>query len=166
MKHFIENTYIGRLLFKPLLKFLKHGITPEKLALTVTLGTLIGLFPVPGTTTAVCMLAALWLRLNMPAIQFVNYVLWPLQLLMIIPFIKAGEWLFGFVHLPLSLPEIQMLFENDWIEGIRTLWRSLLQGIAVWLLVSIPASFAIYYVVLPVLSRIVSIRNNNMAEPN
>lgn len=163
MKHFIENTYIGRLLLKPLIKFLKQGITPEKLAITVSLGTLVALFPVPGTTTALCAGIALWLRLNMPAIQFVNYVLWPLQLLLIIPFIKAGEWMIGWVHLPLSLAEIQTLFETDWLEGIRVLWRSLLQGVIVWLVVSIPASALAYIILLPVFRRVaknISKRNN------
>lgn len=68
---------------------LTQGVTPQRIALTLTLalGALLGVFPVLGATTVLCTAAALWLRLNQP----LNAVLSPLHLLLLYPFCRAGS---------------------------------------------------------------------------
>jgi uncharacterized protein (DUF2062 family) len=73
--------------------WLVQGITPRRLAFTLALGFAIGCFPVVGIPTALCALLALALRLNLPAIQVANYIVMPLQLVLIVPFVKLGGWL-------------------------------------------------------------------------
>ena len=92
---------------------LRQGITPEKIALTIALGLVLGLFPIIGATTLLCSLAALLLRLNQPVIQLVNYLTFPLQLGLIIPVYRAGERLFFQTPVPLSFPLIQARFQAD-----------------------------------------------------
>ncbi|MGC4071325.1 MAG: DUF2062 domain-containing protein [Nibricoccus sp.] len=48
----------------PLVAQLTQGITPEKIALTLAVGTACALFPIIGMTTLLCALAAIALRLN------------------------------------------------------------------------------------------------------
>jgi uncharacterized protein (DUF2062 family) len=48
-----------------------------------------------GIPTALCALLALALRLNLPAIQAANYLVMPLQLLLIVPFVRLGGRLFS-----------------------------------------------------------------------
>jgi uncharacterized protein (DUF2062 family) len=74
---------------------LRQGITPRRLALTLALGFAVGCFPVVGVTTAVCAVLALVLRLNLPAIQAANYAVMPLQVLLLVPFVRLGGWLFS-----------------------------------------------------------------------
>lgn len=62
-----------------LLDQLRPGVTPERLALTLVLGITLGIIPMLGTTTILCALAATALGLNLPAIQLVNGVVYPLQ---------------------------------------------------------------------------------------
>lgn len=71
------------------------GISPQRLALTLALGFAIGCLPLIGITTAICALVAIALRLNLPAIQAANYVAMPLQILLIVPFLRMGRWLFA-----------------------------------------------------------------------
>src|SRR5580658_5326810 len=73
--------------------WLRQGITPQRLALTLALGFAIGCIPVVGIPTLVCAALALTLRLNLPAIQAANYIVMPLQLLLIVPFVRLGGWL-------------------------------------------------------------------------
>jgi uncharacterized protein (DUF2062 family) len=73
--------------------WLRQGISPRRLALTLALGFAIGCFPVIGIPTAICALLALGLRLNLPAIQAANYAVMPLQFLLIAPFVRLGGWL-------------------------------------------------------------------------
>lgn len=73
--------------------WLRTGISPQRLALTLALGFAIGCFPVVGIPTALCAFLALALRLNLPAIQAANYVVMPLQVVLIVPFVRLGGWL-------------------------------------------------------------------------
>src|ERR1700679_2600498 len=85
---------IHRKLIQPFIDLLKQGVTPEKIALTVALGVSLGVTPVIGSTTMLCTLAAVSLRLNLPAILVVNGAVYPLQLILLVPFLRAGAWLF------------------------------------------------------------------------
>jgi len=60
----------------PIVDLLRQGITPEKIALSVALGAVLGIFPVLGSTTLLCAAAAFILRLNMPPIQVVNFLIY------------------------------------------------------------------------------------------
>jgi uncharacterized protein (DUF2062 family) len=75
---------------------LRQGISPRRLALTLSLGFAIGCIPVVGIPTALCAALAVGLRLNLPAIQAANYAVMPLQLALIAPFVRLGGRLFAF----------------------------------------------------------------------
>jgi uncharacterized protein (DUF2062 family) len=76
--------------------WLRQGISPRRLAFTLALGFAIGCLPVVGVTSALCGLVALGLRLNLPAIQAANWAAAPLQLVLILPFVRLGERLTGY----------------------------------------------------------------------
>ena len=78
-----------------LLQWLKEGITVEKLALSLALGFALGICPLIGIPTILGGLAAVILRVNFPALQLVNYLVYPLQILLIWPFARLGRILFG-----------------------------------------------------------------------
>lgn len=76
-------------------EWLRQGISPQRLALTLALGFAIGCFPVVGVPTAACTVLALSLKLNLPAIQAANCMAAPLQVLLMAPFVRLGGWLFA-----------------------------------------------------------------------
>lgn len=71
------------------------GVSPQRLALTLALGFAIGCLPLLGITTALCALVAIALRLNLPAIQAANYAAMPLQIILVVPFLRMGRWMFS-----------------------------------------------------------------------
>jgi uncharacterized protein (DUF2062 family) len=81
---------------------LHQGHTPEKIALSVACGIAIGIFPIFGTTTLLCILAAMVLRLNHPAIQVANQLMYAVQIPLIVVFIRFGELVLGVAPLPFS----------------------------------------------------------------
>jgi uncharacterized protein (DUF2062 family) len=125
---------------------LRQGITPDKIALTVALGTTLALFPILGSTTALCALVAVWLRLNQPVIQLVNYLMYPLQLALLIPLYRAGEW-FGAPHLALSIPQLVDRFTAGPLRFIRDFGVIALGGIAAWFVFA-PALIGLIYFAL------------------
>ena len=137
-----------------LITFLKMGITPERLALCIGLGIAIGLVPALGTTTLLCALAAFLFRLNLPAIQLVNYFVYPLQLALLIPFIRAGEWLFGVEPLNLSLELIQRMMKANLWETVIGLWSATMRAVMVWLLIAPVIVALVYLVMTPILKKL------------
>jgi uncharacterized protein (DUF2062 family) len=70
--------------------WMQTGLSPRRLALTLALGFAIGCIPVLGIPTALCLLVALPLRMNVPAMQAANYAAMPLQVVLIFPFARLG----------------------------------------------------------------------------
>ena len=96
-------------IYEPLLAQLKQGVTTHKLAQSVAFGVVLGSFPIIGVTTSLCLLAAAMFKLNHVAIQSVNYLVYPFQIALIIPFLRMGEWLFNVS--PANLNINVMIFE-------------------------------------------------------
>jgi uncharacterized protein (DUF2062 family) len=146
--------FFHRRLVSPLLALLRQGVTPDKLALSLALGIAIGLVPVLGVSTALCALAALALRLNMPAIQLVNYLLTPLQLLLIIPFLRFGEWLVQAPRFPITLESGLTLLSQGAIHAIQVLATAIVHATLGWIVLAPLAALALYHALLPVFRRL------------
>jgi uncharacterized protein (DUF2062 family) len=123
---------------------LRQGITPEKIALTLALGMVLAAFPILGSTTLLCALAALWLRLNQPIIQLVNYLCYPLQFALLLPLYRAGEWL-GAPHLSLSIPQLMARFQAGPLQFVKDFAGVALGGVAAWCLLAPPALVLLYF---------------------
>jgi hypothetical protein len=131
-------------LTRHVVELLKQGITPHKIALAASLGALLGIAPVLGTTIVSCTVAALALRLNLVLIQIANNLVYPLQLLLLIPFVQAGQWLFRQPPLPLSVSQIVTMVKADFWGSIVALWSYTWHGAVAWLLFSAIAGPVIY----------------------
>jgi uncharacterized protein (DUF2062 family) len=160
-----KNGFFYRKLVNPILDLLRQGVTPEKIALSVALGAAVGVFPALGTTTALCAVAALVLKLNLPAIQVVNYFMYPAQIALLLPFFRFGEKLFGAKHLPLSVSQIyDMIHAGIW-NAIKVLWTTTWHAIVVWALLA-PAFVALLYAILaPLLRRALRRQIRTAVEP-
>ena len=150
----MKQGFFHRRVIEPILNLLRQGITPEKVALSIAFGIALGVFPVIGATTLLCALAAVVLRLNLPAIQLVNYFVYPLQIALLLPFIRFGEVIFRVRDpLPFSITQILQMISTDVGNAISTLWTSTIHAIVAWCLVGPPAVLLLYVILAPVLRR-------------
>jgi uncharacterized protein (DUF2062 family) len=131
---------------EPVVALIKQGISPEKISLGMACGIVLGVFPVLGSTTILCGLAAIIFRLNLPAIQLINYMVYPLQLVLLIPFFHLGNLLFQIEPLPLSAQELITLLRSDLWGTVRAFWSTTLHAIVAWLLVSLPTFLLLHFV--------------------
>ncbi len=136
------------------LELLRQGVTPEKIALTIALGITLGVTPVVGSTSLLCALAAIRLRLNLPLIQLVNYFVYPAQLALLIPFVRAGEWILGAPRFPISVAQILVLIRASVWNATATLWSAALHALLAWLLAGSAATVVLYLLLAPMLSRL------------
>jgi hypothetical protein len=66
-------------------------LSAEEISLILTVGFVLGTFPVYGCPTLLCVLASLVLRLNFPALQLENQLSLPLQIGMALPLARLGS---------------------------------------------------------------------------
>jgi len=158
-----KNNSLLKKVLSYFLDFLKQGVTPEKLILTVVLGFLIGILPIVGATTVLCTLVALRLRLNMAVIQSVNYFAYPVQLILLIPFMKIGQALFGLHLISFSISDLLQMFRADWLLAVRKLWFAYLLGGVAWLIIAVPLGVMLYFSLLKAL-KLVALRNVKQLE--
>ncbi|MGD0732669.1 MAG: DUF2062 domain-containing protein [Terracidiphilus sp.] len=117
--------------------WLRQGISPRRLALTLSLGFAIGCIPLVGIPTLICAALALALRLNLPAIQAANYAVMPLQLVLIVPFVRLGGWI-----LPSILHQSAMagaLLHGSTPTLALHMGALAAQAMVAWLVVAVPA---------------------------
>ncbi len=143
------ETFWRRRLLNPIIAQLRQGITPDEVAATIALGGMLSIFPILGSTTLLCGLAGYLFRLNQPIIQLVNYAAYPAQLLLLIPFYRAGESLFGQPHIPLSIPLFLERIHAGFLQFLHDFGRIALQGIVVWGLLAPFAGALVYFAIRP-----------------
>ena len=137
----------------PILKPFRQGLTPEKISRSIALGITLGVTPLLGSTSLPCSAAAVLLRLNQPLVQTVNYLVYPLQLALLIPFIRVGRWMFGAQPMGISLAHIFDLLPADVWSAITAPWTATMHALAAWLVLDSAAFLVIYALPTPVLRR-------------
>jgi len=133
---------------------LTQGLTTKELALSMSSGAVIGVFPVLGSTTAFCLVLAMALRLNLVAIQALNYLVYPLQILLLLPFAKLGEHLFSAIPVELSLEQLRATFAQGWLHAVVEFRDLLLSAVLGWAVSAIPTGVALHYVLMLLLRHV------------
>jgi uncharacterized protein (DUF2062 family) len=149
MKAFFKSKVLD-----PIINLLLQGVTPEKIALSIAYGAVLGVFPILGSTVILCTAATFLFRLNFVAIQISNYLIYPLQLILFIPFIRLGETILGTEPFPLSMEKIFTMLADDMIGAIKTLWVTNLHGIFAWFLTGPITIFLLYTILKPIIRKI------------
>lgn len=146
--------YIKNKTLIPILDFLKQGISPPSLAFAIAMGFAIGTFPVIGVTTIICAMLSVIFKLNMVVIQLVNYFVYPLQLLLIIPLIKTGSKILGFEGFDYSANEFFLKMKTDLFATIKNLVYINSLGILAWFLFIVPLAIILFYFIKSYLYKI------------
>ena len=140
----VHHNWAYRRIALPVLALLRMGASPEKLAWSLAIGVAIGINPMLGTTTLLCLAAAFMFRLNIGASQLGNHIVYPLQLLLVIPFIHVGTRVFHTAPLPLSPKNMLAEARTAPIALLRQIWLWERHALAVW------AAFAV--ILVPVIA--------------
>ena len=131
LKHnFIREFFRCRIL-RPLLRLLRGGVTPRRLAWSLALGIVLGINPSVGVTSLLVILLAWVFGLNQVASQIGAHVVAPIHLLLFLPFIELGVYLFHTRRLPLSRRQIEHLSHHP-VRLFRDIWQWEWHALIVW----------------------------------
>lgn len=146
--------FLHRKLVAPLLALLQQGASPDSLALCVSVGIVIGLIPILGLSTLMCTAIAVIFGMNLPAIQIAQASMAPLQILLIIPFVRLGEWLTQATAQPLSIKAGLVLFDQGVWHAVSVLRDAIFHAGVAWLLVAPFAVILLYRMLNPVFVKV------------
>lgn len=127
---------------------LKQGLTPKELSQSIIVSGLISTIPILGVSTFMITTVSLKRKLNLPVMISLSYLMWPVQILLIIPFIRVGEFIFSVPRNPHTVDEIINSFQNSFFQTLSHLSFELLCGLGGWLLTAVPLAVVIYWVSL------------------
>jgi uncharacterized protein (DUF2062 family) len=144
------KNWLQRRILDPLLALLRQGVAPDRLALCVAIGVVVGNIPILGVSTILCGAIALIFRLNLPAMQIVQAAMAPTQVLLIIPFVRLGEWILRVPPQPVSIKEGLALLAQGVGHAVIVLWDAILHAGLAWILVAPMAVFLFYKLLAPV----------------
>ena len=118
-------------------------LSPHSLALTIVLGLVLGVFPVYGGPTLLCLIIAAVVRPHIPLLQAINLVTSPLQLALLVPFHRVGLFL---------LPEHEAVIPKGWY-AVAAIGGFTVRTVAGWFLVCVPFGICLYLGLAFLLSR-------------
>ena len=140
------SDWLRRKVRDPLVAELRQGATPEAVSAAVCVSFAIAIVPVIGITTLGCVVAGRVFRLNHVVMQIVNHSSYPLQILLIVPFVRLGETLTGAAHVALTPSAIIEEFNRSFSGFVAKFWMAYVHGVLGWAITVLPACWALHFV--------------------
>ncbi len=137
---------------KKVIALFRQGLAPRELALSIIIGSVIGIMPVFGVAAFLIGFISIVLRLNLPIALFVTYAITPVHLLLFIPFMRIGESILRVQHSFLSFADIRQAFEAGYLIAFQQLSFQLFCGVVGWFLVAIPIAILSYLILWKILA--------------
>lgn len=141
--------WFNKRIVEPLLQILRRGAEPNQLAFSTALGITLGLFPICGAAVFLCgmAIAALRSRCHAPSVMLANFIATPIELSLVVPFLRFGEALTGGPHLPLNSDALKRVLTG---KASQEVLLSIAHALLGWLVATPFILTALYLVLLPV----------------
>ncbi|KAI4318253.1 hypothetical protein L6164_026042 [Bauhinia variegata] len=110
-----ESNWFQKKIIDPLLQILRRGAEPKQLAFSAALGITLGLFPICGVTVFLCGMAIALLGpfCHAPTVMLANFIATPIELSLVVPFLRFGELISGGAHFPLTSDALKKVFTGQ-----------------------------------------------------
>ena len=148
-----RHPFLYRTLVLPVLALLRMGASPEKLAWSISLGLIVGVNPLLGSTTLLCLGLALLFRLNLPASQLANHLMYPVEIVLLYPFLKLGAFVFQTGPIPLAPSVLFSEVRAHPIALVKSVWLWEWHALVTWAIASAILLPLIAAILTPVLRK-------------
>ncbi|CAI7732038.1 unnamed protein product [Closterium sp. NIES-53] len=141
----------------PCLAIFRRGADPKQLAFSLALGFVTGLFPLCGLTAALCAVVAYVLRSRShgPTMMFATFLATPVEVSLIIPYMRLGEFLARSDHLAISPAALlaALSFSHSGGKASARLLLGLVHAVLAWLVTAPLLVWLFYRLLLPLAVR-------------
>ncbi len=143
-----SDSFLPKSSFRPrslLVAQLKRGLHPREFALAIALGATLGVMPLVWGTSFLCVFFASRLHLNQGVVQVTNYLVYPLQIALFVPFLILGDQFFATTLLPLNTSQLLVQISTEPSIFFTQFWQANVQALAIWLLSAPLFGGCLYY---------------------
>jgi uncharacterized protein (DUF2062 family) len=147
------QSWLYRRLVDPLVVLLRQGMSPRRLALCTAIAIVVGNIPFLGVSSILCTLIAVIFRLNLPAIQLVQAAMAPTQVMLLIPFVRLGEWMLRAPPQAVSIKATTALVSSGVWHAIVVLKEAIFHAIFAWGVLAPFCIYLFYRLLTPVFER-------------
>ena len=141
-----RTSFWQRRVVEPILAQLTQGVTPDKIAATLAVGTACSLLPFLGLTSLLNLGVGLLFRMNQPILQTLNQLLGPVQLALILFYIRLGEAIWDAPGGAFTLGEMLRVFrEASFGDFLGRFGWAGVHAFSAWLLTAPLLAAAIYF---------------------
>ena len=141
------SDWLRRKVRDPLIAELRQGASPEAVSAAVSVSLALAIVPFIGLTTLLCLIAGRLFRLNHVVMQVVNHTAFPLQILLIVPFVRLGETMTGARHFALTPTAIVDEFNRSIPDFLEKFWLTGLHGLLGWA-ITVPLACWLLHLIL------------------
>eukprot|EP00271_Cylindrocystis_brebissonii_P018431 TRINITY_DN5209_c0_g1_i1.p1 TRINITY_DN5209_c0_g1~~TRINITY_DN5209_c0_g1_i1.p1 ORF type:complete len:225 (-),score=16.44 TRINITY_DN5209_c0_g1_i1:1440-2114(-) len=136
--------------FEPSMLILRRGAEPGQLALSVAVGFVTGVFPLCGLCAMLCGFFVFFLGslCHPPTCMLANFIVTPLELSLIIPFMRFGERVLNAPPLSISPDAIWKALQG---KASHRLLLSLWHAVLGWAVAAPLLTYAVYRLSLPLI---------------
>jgi len=127
------------------LALFKQGLSPLEIFQSLLISFLFTIIPIPGITAIIVTPIGINYKLNIPIMMGFSYILAPLQFILLLPFIRIGEYLLKTNHTLLSVDAIMNSFNTSFWTTLEKLSLEVICALTGWVIVGIPSIIIIYY---------------------
>ena len=150
----VHHGWFYRRIALPILALLRMGASPRRLAWSIAIGLAIGINPLLGSTTLVCMGVAVVFRLNLAASQLANHAMYPLQIVLVVPFLQLAARVFHTGPLPFSAKTLYSEARAHPVHLIAQLWTWEWHALLVWAALAVILAPVTASLLCPLLERL------------
>ncbi|XP_010478776.1 PREDICTED: uncharacterized protein LOC104757710 isoform X2 [Camelina sativa] len=145
---FSLKVWFDKKISEPLVQILRRGAEPKQLAFSAALGITMGVFPICGVTVLLCGLAiaSLGSLCHAPTVMLANFIATPIELSLVVPFLRLGEKIIGGPHFPLTSDALKKVLTG---QASRDVFLSIGNALLGWLIAAPFVIIALYIVFLP-----------------
>ena len=139
---------------QPVMYQLTQGVTPDRVAATLAIGTVCSILPFFGFTTLLNVGVGIALRMNQPILHALNTLLGPVQLALILVYVRGGELLWGHRGEGFTVGEMLREFrDRSLLEFLQQFGWAGIHAASAWAISSPLVMAAIYFASRPLLRR-------------
>nr|XP_034900017.1 uncharacterized protein LOC118037945 isoform X1 [Populus alba] len=140
--------WLDKKIVDPLYQILRRGLEPKQLAFSTALGIALGIFPICGVTVLLCGLAIALLGslCHAPTVLLANFIATPIELSLVVPFLRLGEVMSGGPPFPLTSDALKKVLTG---QASREVILSIAHALLGWLVAAPFILAALYIIFLP-----------------
>lgn len=129
------------------------GLQPREIAISTSIAAMYSIIPFFGVSKIITTLTGIKLKFNLPLMYTVGYLVYPLQFLLFLPYLRLGERIVGIKESKLIWSEFKIMVDDHLLQAIKHFSSAFGYALLGWSVTVIPIGLVLYWLIYKILNR-------------